>query len=118
MSWLSSWFPGLDPQFVAAVVGIILIDLVLAGDNAVVIAMAVKNLPPQRRRQGILLGAGAAVVLRVIATFFVAQLLSIPLLKFVGGATVLWIGTKLFVEGAPDDEARRPRPRRLWQACG
>jgi YjbE family integral membrane protein len=115
VSWLSSWFPGLDPQFVAAVLGIILIDLVLAGDNAVVIAMAVKNLPPQRRRQGILLGAGAAVVLRVIATFFVAQLLSIPLIKFVGGATVLWIGTKLFMEGAPG-EARQAPATTLWQA--
>ena len=115
MSWLSSLVPGANPEFVAAVLGIILIDLVLAGDNAVVIAMAVKNLPARRRTQGILLGAGAAVALRVVATFFVAQLLVIPLLKLIGGATVLWIGTKLFVDGAPS-ETREATPVTLWQA--
>jgi YjbE family integral membrane protein len=106
---------GLDANFLASVLSIILIDLVLAGDNAVVIALAVKNLPPVRRRQGILLGAGAAVALRVVATFFVAQLLSVPFLKLVGGAAVLWIGTKLFIDGSPQD-ASHPPATTMWQA--
>ena len=62
-------------HFLASVASIVLIDLLLAGDNAVVIAMAVRGLPREQRRRGIVFGAGAAVVLRVILTFFVAQLL-------------------------------------------
>jgi YjbE family integral membrane protein len=107
--------PSFDAAFLASVLGIILIDLILAGDNAVVIAMAVKNLPPARRRQGILLGAGAAVALRVIATFFVAQLLSISLLKAVGGAAVAWIGVKLYLDAAPARGAHAPAAS-LWHA--
>ena len=72
-------------QFLLAVLSIVLIDLVLAGDNAVVIAMAVRNLPDKKRLWGIALGAGAAVVVRVIATFLVAQLLNIQFIKLVGG---------------------------------
>jgi YjbE family integral membrane protein len=104
-----------DATFFMAVLSIILIDLVLAGDNAVVIALAVRNLPPAKRRQGIVLGAGAAVALRVIATFFVAQLLSISLVRLVGGVTILWIGVKLFVEGMPDD-THQPHATTLWHA--
>ena len=63
-------------EFFAAVMSIVLIDLVLAGDNAVVIAMAVKNLPGKTRQWGIVLGAGGAVVIRVLCTFLVAQLLN------------------------------------------
>jgi len=101
--------------FFASVAGIILIDLVLAGDNAVVIAMAVRNLPPLRRRQGIALGAGAAVALRVIATFFVSELLRVAFVKLTGGAAVLWIGVKLFAEGMPE-EGKRPPAVTLWEA--
>jgi YjbE family integral membrane protein len=105
----------LDAAFFASVLGIILIDLVLAGDNAVVIAMAVRNLPPAHRKRGILLGAGAAVALRIVATFFVAQLLNIGLIKLAGGAAVLWIGTKLFVDGMPDEQKEAPA-KTMWQA--
>jgi len=104
-----------DAAFFASVAGIVLIDLVLAGDNAVVIAMAVHNLPPSRRRQGIALGAAAAVALRVAATFFVSQLLRVSLVKLMGGTAVLWIGVKLFVEGMPE-EGKRPPPVTLWEA--
>ena len=72
-------------QFLVAVLSIVLIDLVLAGDNAVVIAMAVRNLPEKQRMWGIALGAGAAVVVRVICTFLVAQLLNMQFIKLVGG---------------------------------
>ncbi|PIV06595.1 MAG: tellurium resistance protein TerC, partial [Syntrophobacterales bacterium CG03_land_8_20_14_0_80_58_14] len=90
-------------QFFAAVMSIVLIDLVLAGDNAVVIAMAVRNLPGKQRLWGIALGAGAAVVVRVIATFLVAQLLNIQFIKLVGGAVIIWIAVKLLSEGAEEE---------------
>ncbi len=93
--------------FVTAFLSIVLIDLVLAGDNAVVIALAVKNLPPKQKMRGIIFGAGAAVVLRVAITFCVAQLLNISFIKLAGGALVLWIAVKLFVEGAPEDKFQK-----------
>jgi YjbE family integral membrane protein len=102
-------------QFLLAVLSIVLIDLVLAGDNAVVIAMAVRNLPEKQRLWGIALGAGAAVVVRVIATFLVAQLLNIQFIKLVGGAVIIWIAVKLLSEGA-DDECEDKECGSIWQA--
>lgn len=102
-------------EFVIAFLSIVLIDLVLAGDNAVVIALAVKNLPLKQRRRGIIFGAGAAVVLRVAVTFFVAQLLTISFIKLAGGALVLWIAVKLFVEGAPEEKFQKEATT-FWQA--
>jgi len=93
--------------FIVALLSIVIIDLILAGDNAVVIALAVKNLPLKMRRKGIILGAGAAVVLRVTVTFCVAQLLMISFIKLIGGALVLWIAVKLFIEGAPEDKIKK-----------
>jgi YjbE family integral membrane protein len=88
-----------DLDFFTSILSIILIDLVLAGDNAVVIAMAVRRLPRAKRVKGIIFGAGAAVVLRVILTFFVAQVLRIAFVKLIGGAVILWIAVKLFADG-------------------
>lgn len=102
-------------KFFSAVLSIVLIDLVLAGDNAVVIAMAVKNLPKKTRRWGILLGAGGAVVVRVVATFLVAQLLTMQYVKLIGGAVIIWIAVKLLTEGA-EDEAGGKEAGSLWQA--
>ena len=96
-----------DWHFVSALFSIVIIDLILAGDNAVVIAMAVRSLPTQQRKKGILYGAGAAVLLRVIATFFVAQLLTISFIKLVGGIVILWIAVKLFIEGSPEENIER-----------
>jgi YjbE family integral membrane protein len=90
-------------EFFAAVMSIVFIDLVLAGDNAVVIAMAVKNLPGRQRLWGIALGAGGAVVIRVICTFLVAQLLNMQFIKLVGGAVIVWIAVKLLTEGAKEE---------------
>jgi len=91
------------PEFLAAFLSITLIDLVLAGDNAVVIAMAVQNLHGKQRKWGIILGAAAAVLLRVAATFVCAQLL---LLKFVN----LWrSGDYLDRRQAPHDGVQRGR---------
>lgn len=102
-------------QFFAAVMSIVLIDLVLAGDNAVVIAMAVRNLPDKQRLWGIALGAGAAVVVRVSATFLVAQLLNLPFIKLVGGAVIIWIAVKLLSEGS-DEDCKEHECGSIWQA--
>ena len=104
-----------DMKFLTSLLSIVLIDLILAGDNAVVIAMAVRSLPHEQRKKGILFGAGAAVLLRVAITFFVAQLLNISYVKLVGGILILWIAVKLFVEGAPEDEHGREATT-IWQA--
>ena len=104
-----------DLKFLAALFSIVIIDLILAGDNAVVIAMAVRSLPHDQRTRGILFGAGAAVLLRVVATFFVAHLLNISYVKLLGGILILWIAVKLFVEGAPEGEQER-RAATIWQA--
>jgi YjbE family integral membrane protein len=104
-----------DSAFFLSVLSIIMIDLVLAGDNAVVIAMAVRHLPARQRRKGILLGAGAAVALRVVATFFVAQLLRISLVKLAGGAAVLWIAVHLFTEESEDGDTDTTA-QSLWHA--
>ncbi|MEX0959183.1 MAG: TerC family protein [Burkholderiales bacterium] len=91
-----------SPQFWIAVVQIILIDLVLSGDNAVVIALACRNLPPKQRRLGIFWGVAGAILLRVLLTFFAVGLLTIPYLKIVGAVLLVWIGIKL-VQPEPGD---------------
>jgi YjbE family integral membrane protein len=80
---------------------IIWINILLSGDNAVVIALACRSLPPKQRFWGILLGAGAAVLLRVFFTIIIAQIMAVPFLKLVGGLLLLWIAIKLLV---PSDE--------------
>jgi YjbE family integral membrane protein len=102
-------------NFCVGFLSIVLIDLVLAGDNAVVIALAVKNLHGKQRTTGIIAGAGAAVALRVVITFFVAQLLTVSFIKLLGGLLILWIAVKLFVEGAPEDKFQKPATT-FWQA--
>ena len=102
--------------FFSAVMSIVLIDLVLAGDNAVVIAMAVKNLSARQRLWGIALGSGGAVVIRVLCTFLVAQLLVMPYVKLVGGAVILWIAVKLLTQGAAEQSHAHREAAGLWQA--
>jgi YjbE family integral membrane protein len=104
------------PEFLAAFLSITLIDLVLAGDNAVVIAMAVQNLRGKQRRWGIILGAAAAVLLRVFATFVCAQLLLIQFVKFVGGAVIIWIAVKLLLMGAKEEEGSHKTAGSISQA--
>src|SRR6185369_8023229 len=80
---------------------IIGVNVVLSGDNAVVIALAARSLPPKQQKLAILYGAGAAVVLRIILTIFAVALLSLPWLKIIGGLLLFWIGIKLLV---PEDD--------------
>ena len=84
-----------SPQFWIAVAQIVLIDIVLSGDNAVVIALACRNLQERQRKLGIFWGVAGAIILRVALTFFAVSLLSIPYLKIIGAALLLWIGVKL-----------------------
>jgi YjbE family integral membrane protein len=86
------------PQFWVAALKIILINILLSGDNAVVIALACRNLSPRQRRYGIFWGVLGAIVLRIILTFFAMSLLANPYLKLIGGALLLWIGIKLIAE--------------------
>lgn len=83
--------------FWIAVMQIIAIDLILSGDNAVVIALACRNLPPEQRKKGIFWGVFGAVGLRVLLTAFAAKLLGMPYLKLAGGLLLLWIGVRLLV---------------------
>ncbi len=88
-------------DFWIAVGQIIMIDILLGGDNAVVIALACRKLPPAQRTKGIIWGTAGAILLRVILIFFALTLLAIPYLKLVGALLLVWIGVKLI---APDDE--------------
>lgn len=80
-----------------AIFQIILIDILLGGDNAVIIALACRNLPKSQRMQGILWGTAGAIFLRVVLIAFALVLLEVPFLKIVGGALLLWIGVKLLL---------------------
>jgi YjbE family integral membrane protein len=82
-------------DFIAKIASIVLIDLVLSGDNAVVIGMAARSLPPDARKRAIVFGGLGAVALRVTFTILAALLLDIPLLRAIGGALLLWIAYKL-----------------------
>jgi len=86
------------PQFWLAVLEIIMINILLSGDNAVVIALACRNLSRRQRRRGIFWGVLGAIVLRIGLTFFAMSLLANPYLKLIGGALLLWIGVKLIAE--------------------
>ena len=103
------------PQFLASVASIIVIDLTLASDNALVIAMAVRSLPTRERRLGTACGAALAVVLRVVLTWFAARLLSIRYIELAGGLFVLWIAVKV-LRDACDPPESAPSPKRLLQA--
>jgi YjbE family integral membrane protein len=89
--------------FWIAVLQIIMIDIMLGGDNAVVIALACRKLPPEQRKKGIFWGVVGAIGLRVVMIFFALQLLAVPYLKIVGGLLLLWIGIKLMLPEHEDE---------------
>lgn len=102
-------------HFIVGGFSIVLIDLLLAGDNALVIAMAVRSLPRRERRIGIVCGAALAVLLRVALTAFASDLLTFPYIEFAGGLLVLWIALKVLVDAADPPDAA-PAPRHLLHA--
>jgi YjbE family integral membrane protein len=93
-------------DLIKAVLSIVVIDLVLSGDNAVVIGMASRRLAPEQRRRAIVLGALGAIVLRVTFTAMVAILLGIPLLQAIGGAVLIWIAFKLLRDNHDEQHVR------------
>ncbi|KAA2241081.1 TerC family protein [Salinarimonas soli] len=102
-------------QFVVQVLQIIWIDLLLSGDNAVVIALACRSLPPHQRRTGILLGAGVAVGLRIVFALIISYLLAVPYLRIIGGGLLFWIAVKLIV-GEDDETHEIAETDNLWRA--
>jgi YjbE family integral membrane protein len=92
------------PDFWIGLLKIIWINIILSGDNAVVIAMAARSLPPHQQRKAVLWGSGAAVVMRIVLTVVAVKLLALPYLQIVGGLLLLWIGVQLLGEEDDDDE--------------
>ncbi len=105
-----------SPAFWIAVGQIILIDILLGGDNAVVIALACRGLPPKQRKMGIIYGTAGAILLRVILIAFALALLAVPYLKLVGAVLLVWIGVKLLVPEVEDEHANIQSSDRLWSA--
>ena len=106
----------LSAHFWVAVGQIIMIDILLGGDNAVVIALACRQLPPKLRTQGIWWGTAGAIVLRVILIAFALTLLQVPYLKLVGAALLLWIGVKLLAPDNEDEHSNIQGSDKLWTA--
>ncbi|MBK6008010.1 TerC family protein [Ramlibacter ginsenosidimutans] len=104
----------MTPEFWVALAQIILINIVLSGDNAVVIALACRALPPRQQKSAILFGSAGAVVLRVVLTFFAVLLLAQPYLKLIGAVLLLWIGIGL-LKGDDEDEDHEDQAS-LWAA--
>jgi YjbE family integral membrane protein len=94
---------------------IVLMDLLLAGDNALVIALAVRSLPKRERSIGLIGGASAAVVLRIALTMVAARLLTIAYLQIAGGLLILWIAIKVLIDASAQPDAVAA-PKRFWQA--
>jgi YjbE family integral membrane protein len=104
----------LDPVFWTALLKIIGVNIVLSGDNAVVIALAARSLPAKQQKQAIIWGSGAAVVMRIILTLFAVALLALPWLKLVGAVALLYIGVKLLLP--EDDDPNIQASENLWIA--
>ena len=104
-------------ETILSVLKIVWIDLLLSGDNAMVIALACRNLPKHQRKWGIGLGAGAAVALRILFMFVVVQLLALPFLKIIGGVLLFWIAYQLLMEEDDEDHDIKAS-NNLWRAVG
>lgn len=97
------------PAFWLALGEIILANILLSGDNAVVIALAARSLPPKQQKQAILLGSGAAIVMRILLTLVAVQLLTLPWLKLIGALLLLYIGVSLLLPEAPSEDGHEAR---------
>jgi len=100
--------------FWAALGNIILINIVLSGDNAVVIALAAKSLPPKQKKLAVIWGSAAAIILRIVLTIFALQLLTLPYLKLIGAALLFYIGVQLLAEGGGEEDIEGHS--NLWSA--
>jgi YjbE family integral membrane protein len=109
------WQDITNASFWIAALQIIGVNIVLSGDNAVVIAMACMTLPPKQRLWGMILGAGVAVLLRVLFTLVVAEAMNYPFLKLVGGVLLFWVAVKLVTEDS-EGEGGVEAAENLWRA--
>jgi YjbE family integral membrane protein len=116
---MTEFFDGIgintQPQFWISVVQIIWINVLLSGDNAIVIALACRNLPQKQRLMGLVLGTGVALLLRLIFATIVSTLMLLPYVKIVGGAALLWIAVKLLVPGEEPGHGNSSSDS-LWRA--
>ena len=103
------------PDFWIGLLKIIWINIILSGDNAVVIALAARSLPEHQQKKAIMFGSGAAVVLRIVLTVVAAKLLALSYLQIIGGLLLLWIGTQL-LGGEDEDEGEGGEKAGLWIA--
>ena len=105
-----------DPQFFARWLAIVVLDLTLAGDNALVIALAVRNLPPRQQLQGRLWGTLGAVALRIAFIGIITTLLAVPLLQALGSLLLIWIAVKLLIQenNEQDGKAGGTLPQAVW----
>jgi YjbE family integral membrane protein len=109
----------IQPEFWARWLGIVVIDLSLAGDNALVIAMAVLTLSPRQRMIGLIGGTVGAVVLRIVLIAVITQVLLVPFLQALGGLVLVWIAIKLVRQDASDTKGHKVREvATLWEAIG
>jgi YjbE family integral membrane protein len=106
---------GLDADYIVSVLRIIGINIILSGDNAIVIALACRGLPARQRIIGIILGAGAAVILRILFTIVVQHMFDLPWLKLVGGVILLWIAVKLLMGDETDEDSVKSGAN-VWEA--
>lgn len=109
---MDNLFTGMfTPEWLAALSGILLLDLLLSGDNAILIALACKNLPKHNRRKAILIGGFGAVFIRIVCTLFATGLLAAPYIECIGGAALLYIAVKLVTDhndGGDEDAGSQP----------
>jgi YjbE family integral membrane protein len=101
-------------EFFSALLTIVFIDLILAGDNAIVIGLAARNLPKEQQKKAVIWGTAGAVGIRIIATLLVVQLLNVPWLNLVGGLLLVWIAYKLLVQEDAHDGIKSGNT--LWQS--
>ena len=106
----------MEEALIVTIIQIIAIDIILGGDNAIIIALACRNLPQRQKRLGILWGTAGAIILRCILVFFASTLLTIPSLKLIGGLLLLWIGIKLLADEDDFDEGAIKQSTSLYDA--
>ncbi len=104
----------LNPVFLTALLSIVVANILLSGDNAVVIALASRNLPKEQQGRAIFWGSAAAIILRIVLTIAAVQLLNLPYLKIIGAIALIWIGVQLLADG--DGEAETQAHPSLWGA--
>lgn len=104
-----------DPQFWVSVVEIIWINVLLSGDNAIVIALACRSLPPKQRLSGMIIGTAVALAMRLVFASIVSTLIQFPYIKIIGGAALLWIAVKLLLP-TKEEEAAPGSTDSLWRA--